>query len=58
MNSFQSTEAIEARDFDDRASGPARYVACRTFQSYRIGFERKPFLLRGGAEKCAARNSC
>ena len=33
------------------ASGPSRCVACRTFQSYRIGFERKPFLLRGSVEK-------
>ena len=39
-----------------RASGPGRCVACRTFQSYRIGFERKPFLLRGSVEKCATRN--
>ena len=29
------------------ASGSGRCVACKTFQSYRIGFERKPFLLRG-----------
>ena len=32
------------------ASGLGRCVACRTFQSYRIGFERKPFLLRGSVE--------
>ena len=58
MQSFQSTEAIAVRDFDDKASGLARCVACRTFQSYRIGFERKPFLLRGSVEKCATRNAC
>ena len=39
-------------------SGPGRCVACRTFLSYRIGFERKPFLLRGSVEKCATRNAC
>ena len=33
-------------------------VACRTFQSYKIRFERKPFLLRGSVEKCATRNAC
>ena len=38
------------------ASGPGRGVACRTFQSYKIRFERKPFLLRGSVEKCATRN--
>ncbi len=38
------------------ASGTGRCVACRTFQSYMIGFERKPFLLRGSVEKCATRN--
>lgn len=38
------------------ASRLGRCVACRTFQSYRIGFERKPFLLRGSVEKCATRN--
>ncbi len=38
------------------ASGLGRCVACRTFQSYRIEFERKPFLLRGSVEKCATRN--
>ena len=38
-----------------RASGPGRCVACRTLQSYRIGFERKPFLLRS-VEKCVTRN--
>ena len=38
------------------ASGLSRCVACRTFQSYRIRFERKPFLLRGSVEKCATRN--
>ena len=38
------------------ASGPGGCVACRTFQSYRIGFERKPLLLRGSVEKCATRN--
>ena len=40
------------------ASGLGRCVACRTFQSYMIGFERKPFLLRGSVEKCATRNAC
>ena len=40
------------------ANGPGKCVACRTFQSYRIGFERKPFLLRGSVEKCATRNAC
>ena len=39
-------------------SGPGRCVACKTFQSYKIGFERKPFLLRGSDEKCATRNAC
>ena len=34
-----------------------RCVACRTFQSYKIGFKRKPFLLRGSFEKCATRNA-
>jgi len=58
MHSFQSIEAIAVRDFDDRASGPARCVAWKTFQSYRIGFERKPFLLRESVEKCATRNAC
>jgi len=58
MQIFQSIEAIAAREFDDRASGPDRCVACRTFQSYRIRFERKPFLLRGGVEKHATRNAC
>jgi len=38
------------------ATALGRCVACRTFQSYRIGFERKPFLLRGSVEKCATRN--
>ena len=38
------------------ASGLGRCVACRTFQSYMIGFERKPFLLRGSVEKCGTRN--
>ena len=38
------------------ASGPDRCVACRTFQSYRIEFERKHFLLRTSVEKCATRN--
>ena len=38
------------------ASGPGRCVACRTFHSYRIGFERNSFLLRGSVEKCATRN--
>ena len=38
------------------ASGPGRCVACRTFQSHRIGLERKPFLLRGSVEKCAKIN--
>ena len=38
------------------ASGAGRCVACRTFQSYRIGFERNHFLLRGSVEKCATRN--
>ena len=28
-----------------------RCVACRTFQRYKIRFERKPFLLRGSVEK-------
>ena len=27
-----------------------RCVACRTFQRYRIGFERKSFFLRGSVE--------
>ena len=39
------------------ASGPSRCVTWRTFQSYMIGFERKPFLLRGSVEKCATRNA-
>jgi len=39
-------------------SGPGRCVACKPFQSYRIGFERKPFLLRGSVEKCATINAC
>jgi len=39
-----------------RATALGGCVACRTFQSYRIGFERKPFLLRGSVEKCATRN--
>jgi len=38
------------------ASGLGRCVACRRFQSYRIEFERNPFLLRGSVEKCATRN--
>lgn len=58
MQSFLSTEAIAVRDFDDRASGLDRCVSWRTFQSYRIGFERKPFLLRGSFEKCATINAC
>ena len=33
------------------ATTHGRCVACRTFQRYRIGFERKPFLLRGSVEK-------
>ena len=28
-----------------------RSVACRTFRRYNIGFELKPFLLRGSVEK-------
>jgi len=58
MQIFQWTEAIAVKDFDDKESRLARCVACRTFQSYRIGFERKPFLLRGSVEKCATRNAC
>lgn len=38
------------------ASGPCRCVACKTFQSYKIGFKRKNFWLRGSVEKCATRN--
>ena len=34
------------------ASGPSRCVAWRTFQSFSIGFERNPFLLRGTVEIC------
>ena len=33
-----------------RATTLGRSVACKTFQSYRIGFEWKPFLLRGSVE--------
>ena len=39
-----------------RATTLGRCVACRTFQSYKIRFVRKPFLLRGSVEKCATRN--
>ena len=45
MQSLQSTEAIAVRDFDDRASGPARCVAWRTFQSCRIGVADNPYLV-------------
>ena len=38
------------------ASEPGRCVACRTFQSYRVEFERNPSLLRGSVEKSATRN--
>lgn len=38
------------------ATALGRCVACRTFQSYRIEFKRKPFLLRGSVEKCATKN--
>jgi len=58
MQIFQSTEAIAVKEFDDKASGLTRCVAWRIFQSCRIWFERKPFLLRGSVEKCATRNAC
>ena len=39
------------------ASALGKCVACRTFQSYKIGFERKHFLFRGSVENCATRNA-
>ena len=38
------------------ATALGRCAACRTFPSYRIGFEREPLLLRGSVQKCATRN--
>jgi len=39
------------------ATALGRCVGCKTFQSYRIRFETKPFLLRGSVQNCATRNA-
>ena len=54
------TERSVGSFFIPRVAGATtlgRSFEYRTFQRYRIGFKRKPFLLRGSVEKCATGNA-